>query len=166
MRAQILACGVLFAVAGAYPVFGQALAEGALVHANSAAAGVKAGTALGNALNKATTQIGQQMHTVTQTHMGTPQSVPHTAAAAGGSNSTSAASPSSSSSSSGGSMIISVKGGPPSNRAIGQSKCAPVSPSAAGNNAASGTAPPTQPCAAPAVTQDQSQSAVTLSVSQ
>lgn len=166
MRAQILAAGVLFAVAGACPVFGQALAEGALVHANSAAAGVKAGTALGNALNKATTQIGQQMHTVTQTHVaGTPQSVPHTAAAASGSNGSLAASPASSSSS-GGSMIVSVKGGPPSNRVSVQPKCAPASPNAAGNNAASGTAPQTQPCAAPATTQNQSKSVVTLSFSQ
>lgn len=168
MRAQILACGVLFAVAGAYPVFGQALAEGALVHANSAAATAKAGTALGNALNNATTHIGQQMHAVTTTHAaGTRQSVPHTAAAASGTNGSSAASsPPLSSSSSGGSMIVSVKGGPPSNKAIGQPKCAPASPAAAGSNAASGTAPQTQPCAAPAVTQNQSKSAVTLSVSQ
>ena len=166
MRAQILAAGVLFAVAGAYPVFGQALAEGALVHANSAAAGVKAGTALGNALNKATTQIGQQMHTVTQTHVaGTPQSVPHTTPAASGSHSSPAASPASSSSP-GGSMIISIKGGPPSNKAIGQPKCASASPAAAGSNAAGGTAPQTQPCAAPATMQNQSKSAVTLSIPQ
>lgn len=163
MRAQILASGVLFAVAGAYPVFGQALAEGALVHANSAAAGAKAGTALGNALNKATTQLGQQMQTVTQTHVTrAPQSIPHTAAAASGSNGSRAAS---TASSSGGSMIISVKGGPPSNKAIGQPKCAPASP-AAGSNAAGGTALQTPPCAAPAATQNQSKSAVTLSVSQ
>ena len=163
MRAQILASGVLFAVAGAYPVFGQALAEGALVHANSAAAGAKAGTALGNALNKVTIQLGQQMQTVTQTHVTrAPQSIPHTAAAASGSNGSRAAS---TASSSGGSMIISVKGGPPSNKAIGQPKCAPASP-AAGSNAAGGTALQTPPCAAPAATQNQSKSAVTLSVSQ
>ncbi|HEV2136583.1 MAG TPA: hypothetical protein VGR47_20355 [Terracidiphilus sp.] len=168
MRAQLVAAGVLFAVAGAYPVFGQALAEGALVHANAGAAGAKVGTALGNALNKATTQLGQQMQTVTQTHVaGTPQSVPHTAAAASGSNGSAAASSSSlSSSSSGGSMIVSVKGGPPSNKAIGQPKCAPASPAEAGNNASSGTAPQTQSCAAPAVKQNGSKSAVTLSISQ
>ena len=167
MRTRILACGVLFTVAGAYPVFGQALAEGALVHANSAAATAKAGTALGNALNKATTQIGQQMHTVTQTHVagGTIQSVPRTATAASGGNSSPAAS-SASSSSSGGSMIVSVKGGPPSNKVSVQPKCAPASPSAAGNNAASGTALQTQPCAAPATTQNQSKSVVTLSFPQ
>ena len=166
MRAQILASGVLFAVAGAYPVFGQALAEGALVHANSAAATAKAGTALGNALNKATTQLGQQMQTVTQTHAaGTPQSVPHAAAAANGSNGSPAAPPASSSPS-GGSMIVSVKGGPPSNKVSVQPKCAPTAPSAAGNNAASGTAPQTQPCAAPASTQNQSKSVVTLSFPQ
>lgn len=165
MRAQIVAAGVLFAVASAYPVFGQALAEGALVHANSAAAGAKAGTALGNALNKATTQLGQQMHTVTQTHVaGTPQSVPHTTAASG-SNGSPAASPAASSSS-GGSMIVSVKGGPPSNKVSGQPKCAPASQSAAGHNAASGTAPQTQPCAAPATTPNQSKSVVTLSFPQ
>ena len=166
MRAQIMAASVLFVVAGACPVFGQALAEGALVHANSAAAGVKAGTALGNALNNATTHIGQQMHTVTTTHVaGTPKSVPHTAAPASGSNGSSAASPTSSSSP-GGSMIVSVKGGPPSNRAIGQPKCAPASSAAASNGAASGTAPQMQPCAAPPTAQNQSKSAVTLSVSQ
>ena len=166
MRAQILAAGVLFAVAGVYPVFGQALAEGALVHANAGAVGAKVGTALGDALNKATTQVGQQMHTVTTTHVagGTPQSVPHSAAPATGGKGTPASPPASSSS--GGSIIVSVKGGPPSNRAIGQPKCAPVSPATAGNNAASGTAPQAQPCAAPAVTQNQSKSAVTLSVSQ
>ena len=157
MRAQLVAAGVLFAVAGVYPVFGQALAEGALVHANSAAATAKAGTALGNALNNATTHIGQQMHAVTQTHVagGAPQSVPHTAAAASGGSSSPATTPTSSSSS-GGSMIISVKGGPPSNKAIGQPKCAPASPAAAVNNAAGGTGPQTQPCAPPAVTQNQS----------
>ena len=161
MRAQIVAAGVLLAVAGAYPVFGQALAEGALVHANSAAATAKAGTALGNALNKATSQLGQQMQTVTQTHVaGAPQSVPHAAAAASGSSGSAAAS---SSSSSGALMITSIKGGQPSTKGVGQPSCAPASANAAGNHAAGGTAPQTQPCAAPVTTQTQSKSVVNLS---
>lgn len=153
MRAQILASGVLFAVAGAYPVFGQALAEGALVHANSAAATAKAGTALGNALNKATTQLGQQMQTVTQTHVaGTPQSVPHTTAPMNVSTGPTAAP---SSTTSGGPLTITVKGGQPS--------CAPAPASAAGS---SGAAPQAQPCAAPVTTQTQSKSVVHVSFSQ
>src|ERR1700746_430554 len=123
MRAHILAAGALFTVAGAYPVFGQALAEGALVHANSAAATAKAGTALGNALNHATTQIGQQMHTVTQTHVagGTPQSVPHTTAAASDSSAQAGTS-------SGNSMITSISGG--------RQNCAPAPAPPPGSNAA------------------------------
>jgi hypothetical protein len=151
MRAQMVAAGVFFAVVGAYPVFGQALAEGALVHANSAAATAKAGTALGNALNKATTQIGQQMHTVTQTHVagGTPQSVPHTTAATSGSSGSSGAS-------SGPLTITSIKGGQPS--------CAQTSAAPTGSNAAKGTS--TQDCAAPATTQTQSKSVVHVSFPQ
>lgn len=164
MRAQILAWGVLFAVAGVYPVFGQALAEGALVHANSAAAGAKAGTALGNALNNATTHIGQQMHTVTQTHVaGTPQRVPQTSAAASGSTGASAAS---SSSSSGALTITSIKGGQPSTKSSGKPSCAPAPANTAGNNPANGTVPQTQPCAAPVTTQNQSKSVVHLSFPQ
>ncbi len=151
MRAQIVAAGVFFAVVGAYPVFGQALAEGALVHANSAAAAAKAGTALGNALNNATTHIGQRMQTVTQTHVagGTPQSVRHTTAAAAGSG----AQPGTSS---GGSMITSIRGS-------GRQNCAPA-PAAATGKAAKGTSP--QGCAAPATTQTQSKSVVHLSFPQ
>jgi len=157
MRAQIVAAGVFFAVVGAYPVFGQALAEGALVHANSAAATAKAGTALGNALSKATTQIGQQMQTVTQTHVagGTPQSVPHTAAAASGSSGSSGAS---ASSSSGPLTITSIKGGQPS--------CAPATVAANGSNAAKETSPQRQGCAAAATLQPQSKSVVHLSFPQ
>jgi hypothetical protein len=173
MRAQILAAGVFFAVAGVYPVFGQALAEGALVHANSAAAGVKAGTALGNALNHATTQIGQQMHTVTTTHVtgGTPQSVPHTTAAVSGTSGSSAAP---SSSSSGGLTITSIKGGQPATKGAGQPSthsggqptCAPASANAAGNKTANGTAPQAPPCSAPTNTPTQSKSVVHLSFPQ
>lgn len=157
MRTQIVAAGVFFAVVGAYPVFGQALAEGALVHANSAAATAKAGTALGNALNNATTHIGEQMHTVTQTHVagGTPQSVPHTTAAASGSSGSAGAS---SSSSSGPLTITSIKGGQPS--------CAPAAVPAPGSNAATAISPQKQDCAAPAVVQSQSKSVVHVSFAQ
>ena len=153
MRAQIVAAGVFFAVVGAYPVFGQALAEGALVHANAGAAAAKAGTALGNALNKATTQIGQQMHTVTQTHVagGTPQSVSHTTAAAGGSG----AGPGTSS---GGSMITSISGG--------RQNCGPAPAPAPGGNAAKSTSPQGPDCAAPAAAQNQYKSVVHLSFPQ
>jgi hypothetical protein len=153
MRAQIVAAGVFFAVVGAYPVFGQALAEGALVHANSAAATAKAGTALGNALNKATTQLGQQMHTVTQTHVagGTPQYVPQTAAGASGNSGSAGAA-----SSSGPLTITSIKGGQPS--------CAPSPVATTGTQGAKAT--PSQDCAAPATTQTQSKSVVHLSFPQ
>lgn len=163
MRAQILAAGVLFAVAGAYPVFGQALAEGALVHANSAAAGAKVGTALGNALNHATSQVGQQMHTVTTTHgAGTPQSVPHTTTAVSGASGSSAAS---SSSNSGGLTITSIKGGQPRTtitKSSGQPTCAPAAANTTGSNAT--TAP--KPCAAPVTARPQSKSVVNLSFPQ
>ncbi len=151
MRAQIVAAAAFVALVCAYPVFGQALAEGALVHANSAAATAKAGTALGNALNNATTHIGQQMHTVTQTHVavGTPQHVPHTTTASSGSG----ARPGTSS---GGSMITSIKGG-------GRQNCAPA-PAAATGNATKGNLP--SGCAVPAATQNQSKSVVHLSFPQ
>lgn len=171
MRAQILAAGVLFAVAGVYPVFGQALAEGALVHANAGAVGAKVGTALGDALNKATTQVGQQMHTVTTTHVagGTPQRVPRTTPTVSGKNGSSAAS---SSSGSGGLTITSIKGGHlstnsgglPNSKNGGQPSCAQAP--AAGNNAADGTPSQTQPCAASAGTQTQSKAVVNSSVPQ
>ena len=153
MRAQIVAAGVFLVVVGAYSVFGQALAEGALVHANSAAATAKAGTALGNALNKATTQIGQQMHTVTQTHVagGTPQSVPHKAAASSGSGAEPGAS-------SGGPMITSISGG--------RQNCAPTPTPARGGDAAKATSPQKQDCAAPAAAQNQYKSIVHLSFPQ
>lgn len=179
MRAQILATGVLFAVAGAYPVFGQALAEGALVHANSAAAGVKVGTALGDALNHATTQVGQQVHTVTTTHVaGTPRSVPHTKAAVSGGTSSSAASSSSNSSgltitSSSGFAITSIKGGhlstnssgQMSSKSGGQPSCAPAPANAVGNSTVSGTPSQTQPCVTSASRQTQSNSVSPASVS-
>ena len=153
MRVQIAAAGVFFALVGTYPVFGQALAEGALVHANSAAATAKAGTALGNALNKATTQIGQQMHTVTQTHVagGTPQSVPPMTAAARGSGAQPGAS-------SGGLTITSINGG--------RQNCAPAPAPTPGGNAAKATAPQKQDCAAPAAAQNQYKSVVHLSFPQ
>jgi hypothetical protein len=153
MRAQIVATGVFFAAVSAYPVFGQALAEGALVHANAAAATAKAGTALGNALNKATTQIGQQMQTVTQTHVagGTPQRVPHITPASSGSG----AQPGTSS---GGPMITSISGG--------RQNCAPTPTPAPGGDAAKATSPQKQDCAAPAAAQNQYKSVVHLSFPQ
>jgi hypothetical protein len=181
MRFRTLAAGMLFAVAGSYPAFAQALAEGALVHANSAAAGAKAGTALGNALSHATTQIGQQMHTVTTTHVaGTPQTVPHRTAAVSGGTSSSAASSSSNSSgltitSSSGLTITSIKGGghlstnsseQPSSKSGGQPSCAQAPANAGGNSAANLTPSQTQPCATSASTQTQSKSVVHSSVPQ
>lgn len=153
MRAQIVAAGVFFAVVGAYPVFGQALAEGALVHANSAAATAKAGTALGNALNTATTHIGQQMHTVTQTHVagGTPRNVPQTTTTASGSGAQSVASSS-------GPMITSITGA--------HQNCATAPAPAPGDNTAKATAPQTQACAAPAASQNQYKSVVNISFAQ
>ena len=159
MRAQILVAGVLFAVAGAYPVFGQALAEGALLHASSGAAGAKVGTALGDALNHATSQVGQQMHTVTTTHgAGTPQSVPHTTAAVSGASGSSAAS---SPSNSGGLTITSIKGGQPTTKPV-QPTCAPAAANTSGSNATTAQ----KPCAAPVTTQPQSKSVVNLSFPQ
>jgi hypothetical protein len=145
MRTRMVVVGIFLAVAGASPAFGQALAEGAMVHANSAAAGVKAGTALGNALNKATGHIAQQMHTVTQgtTGSGKVQAVPRASKQpvnAGNANKTAP----------GGSMITSIRGA--------QKPCA-AAPAAASPQSLSN-------CAVPGNVQSQSKSVVNVTFPQ
>src|SRR5712692_7291597 len=64
MRVRIL-LGIMFAVLlGVRAAFPQAVAESAMVHAHSAATTAKAGSALGDALNKATNNIAGQIQTV------------------------------------------------------------------------------------------------------
>jgi hypothetical protein len=66
MRARIVLGSLCFVLVSVGLVFSQAAAEGAMVHAGSAAATAKAGSALGNALSRATSNLGGQMQAVTQ----------------------------------------------------------------------------------------------------
>lgn len=61
MRILMIMAGTLVAIASVCPAAGQALVEGAMVHANSAAATAKVGSALGDALSKATAQNAEAM---------------------------------------------------------------------------------------------------------
>ena len=73
MRANVLlgiAFSVLFLVRAAFP---QAAAESVMLHANSATATAKAGTALGNGLNDASNKLGNQVQTLTQPKAGSTQ---------------------------------------------------------------------------------------------
>jgi hypothetical protein len=64
MRARIL-LGVMFSVLlGVRAAFPQAAAESVMLNAHSAAATAKAGSALGDALNKASSHIAGQIQTV------------------------------------------------------------------------------------------------------
>ena len=110
MRARIL-FGIMFTVLlGVRAAFPQAVAESALVHAHSAATTAKAGSVLGNALNKATSNIAGQIQTVPKSttvnskiqHLRSQKTQPASAANAPGSASGAAAS--------GGSMIVSIQG--------------------------------------------------------
>ena len=110
MRARIL-FGIMFTVLlGVRAAFPQAVAESALVHAHSAATTAKAGSALGDALNRATNNIAGQIQTVPKStavngkiqHIRPQKTQPASAATAPGSASGAAAS--------GGSMIVSIQG--------------------------------------------------------
>ncbi len=105
MRARIL-FGIMFsAVLGVRAAFPQAVAESAMVHAHSAATTAKAGSILGNALNKATNNIAGQIQTIPKSttvnakiqHLRPQKAQPASAATEPGS-------------SSGGSMIVSIQG--------------------------------------------------------
>jgi hypothetical protein len=61
MRILTIMAGTLVAMAAVCPAAGQAVVEGAMVHANSAAATAKVGSALGDALSKATGQNAEAM---------------------------------------------------------------------------------------------------------
>jgi hypothetical protein len=80
MRARMVLGSLSFVLLGFGVAFSQALAEGALLHSGSAAATAKAGTTLGNALSKATSNLGHQIETVTETGAtrSTIQQVPET----------------------------------------------------------------------------------------
>ena len=67
MRVRMVLGSLSFVLLGFGVAFPQALAEGALLHSGSAAATAKAGTTLGNALSKATGNLGHQVETVTET---------------------------------------------------------------------------------------------------
>ncbi len=64
MRAGIALGSLLFVVAGFRPAWSQAVAEGAMVNANSAAAASKAGSVLGDVLNKAAGKVAGQIPAV------------------------------------------------------------------------------------------------------
>jgi hypothetical protein len=61
MRILTIMAGTLVAMAAVCPAAGQAVVEGAMVHANSAAATARVGSALGDALSKATGQNAEAM---------------------------------------------------------------------------------------------------------
>jgi hypothetical protein len=65
MRLATMLAGTLVLLTATAPGFGQALAEGAMVHANAAAAGAKAGSSIGNALNRANARNAQSLHAAT-----------------------------------------------------------------------------------------------------
>ena len=150
MRDRIVITAVLALVA-ACPAFGQALAEGAMVHAGAAGATAKAGTALGNALSRTTGQIGQQMQTVTHPALGsgTVQTV-HSVPTSGQS-----AHPTTVNSISGsGSMIASIRGA--------RISCspAPTNSTASVNSSPAGSPQPSQGCKAPTMQENQPKSVV------
>jgi hypothetical protein len=65
MRVPSILVGIIVAIIAASPGFGQAVAEGAMVHANSAAAGAKVGSSIGTALSRANTRNAQKLHAAT-----------------------------------------------------------------------------------------------------
>lgn len=73
MRTPALAAGIILGLAVS-PCLGQAVAEGAMVHANSAAGTAKAGSALGNALSKAMSGNAEKMESLSA---GKVEHVPH-----------------------------------------------------------------------------------------
>lgn len=103
MRGHVLSVSlfVVFAVSVAFP---QAAAEAALLNGNSATATAKAGTVLGNTLNKASSKVGGQIQTITQPKAANQPRKPVT-------RSTVPLHAAPSTKSSGGSMIISIQGG-------------------------------------------------------
>ena len=155
MRIRALLPGILFTALTVAPAFGQALAEGAMLHANAAAATAKAGTALGDSLNRATSNNADRLHSITQGAPGTSsggqiQTVPRAANSAPAAARTSNASTSAGNSSSGGLQITSIRGG---NSAVKTGCSTPASKSTSTTaNSSPGNAA-TQPCAAPATTQ-------------
>jgi hypothetical protein len=66
MRAHILPVTLFVLLLAVRAAFPQAAAESVLLNGNSATAAAKAGTVLGNALNKTSNKIGGQIQTVPQ----------------------------------------------------------------------------------------------------
>lgn len=65
MRVLRLASGMMLVLSAGIMAFGQAIAEGAMVHANSAAAGAKMGSSLGNAFGRANARNAAAMRSAT-----------------------------------------------------------------------------------------------------
>lgn len=153
MRDRIVITAVLALVA-ACPAFGQALAEGAMVHAGAAGTTAKVGSALGNALSRTTSQVGQHVQTVTHPVLGsgTPTNVTTNHHAT----SSIATTNSSNSSSASGPMIVSVLGTRKSLTA------APTRPAKPANSSTSESAQPGQGNKAPTTTPSQSKSVVNV----
>jgi len=87
MRLLAIVAGTVVTFSTVCSGFGQAVAEGAMVHAHAATTGVKVGSALGNALSKATRHNAESMEAATgaMTTAGTIQNVPKSSAQAMGS---------------------------------------------------------------------------------
>lgn len=64
MQVRMIVAEVILIGIVVCPGFGQALAEGAMLHANSAVAGAKTGSALGKAVSSATQADGGRLQTV------------------------------------------------------------------------------------------------------
>lgn len=149
MRVRVVLSGMLLTLVPVVPAFGQALAEGAMVHANAAAATAKAGTALGDSLNKAMSNNADRLHSITQgasqpSTGGQVQTVPRSASPASAATHAASAPTSANHSASGGLQITSIRGGsaapkPACTSATATSSATPANPGTA-NTAA-------QPCA-------------------
>jgi hypothetical protein len=86
MQVQMIVARMVMIGILAFPAFGQALAEGAMLHAHSAAAGAKVGSTLGKALTSATEANADRLQTVKHASVpGKVQNVPHSSTQVAGS---------------------------------------------------------------------------------
>lgn len=142
MRVLAIVAGTVVTFSTVCSGFGQAVAEGAMVHAHAAATGVKVGSALGNALSKATRHNAESMEAATgaRTAAGRIQNVPR-----------SSGQTAASSDSSGPLMITSIQG---AHKPCAARPTAPANPGQASSPTVPATAaavPATPVAAAPAV---------------
>lgn len=172
MRVLAIVAGAVVTFSTVCSGFGQAVAEGAMVHANAATTGVKVGSALGNALSRATRQNAARMEAATgATTVGTIQNVPRSPGQAAAS-----------SDSSGPLMITSIQGAhkpctarptvpanpgqtsaPAAPAAAAAAPAAPVADAPAVPATAPAAPAPSSDCASPAAPQAQSRSVIQLS---